>query len=284
MILIADSGSTKTDWILLDEKLQIAEQFATKGLNPNIISTDTIFNYLLVDPAIEKIVPQVNKLFFYGSGCGAEKNARAMQSTLRHIFTKAHVEVKSDLYGAAYAVSGNKGGIICILGTGSNSCFYDGRELSGGNFSLGYILGDEGSGFYFGKRLLRDYFYGILPVELKEKFASTYKLTRDELIRKVYQESYPNQYIASFVPFIKENIQHPYFNYLINYGLDEFIKIFITTIPNYKLWPVHFVGSVAEVFREQLINNLLANDLVAGNIVASPAISLANYHIMMEKR
>ncbi len=284
MILIADSGSTKTDWILLNEQLEISRQFSTKGLNPNVITTDAVFNLLITDPAIEKIIPDVSKLFFYGSGCGSEKNVKAMHETLRSVFKKAAVEVKSDLYGAAYAVSGNKGGIICILGTGSNSCFYNGKELSGGNFSLGYLLGDEGSGFYFGKRLLRDYFYGILPAELKEKFSAAYPFSRDELIRKVYQESYPNQFIASFVPFLKENINHPYCNYLINFGFDEFIKIFITTIPNYKLWPVHFIGSVAEAFKEQLISACNVNHLVEGNIIASPALSLANYHIMMEKK
>ena len=284
MILIADSGSTKTDWIVLNDQPEIEHQFTTKGLNPNVISFDAIFNLLITSPEIEKLIPQVNKLFFYGSGCGSEKNSKSMHATLKSVFTKSIIEVKSDLYAAAYATSGIKGGIVCILGTGSNSCFYNGRELSGGNFSLGYLLGDEGSGFYFGKRLLRDYFYGILPNELKEKFAEAYPISREDLIRKVYQESYPNQFIASFVPFLKENINHPYCNYLINFGFDEFIKIFITTIPNYKLWPVHFVGSVADAFHEQLIASCKANDLVEGNIIASPALSLANYHIMMEKR
>ncbi len=282
MILIADSGSSKTDWILLDHRLSRSAEFITKGLNPNVITGETIEHEISVSAEIKDARHKVKKLFFYGAGCSNANNIALIETILRKLFPAAVVHVKSDLYAAAYATCGSKTGIVCILGTGSNSCFYDGLKLDGANYNLGYLLGDEGSGYSFGRRLLRDYFYGILPVELKEKFAAQFPISREELIKHIYHEPFPNQYVASFTPFIKENISHPYCSYLVNFGFDEFLKIFVTTLTNYKLWPAHFVGSVAANFKDQLIEGCKNNGISVGTILQSPIEALVQYHISTE--
>jgi len=155
-----------------------------------------------------------------------------------------------------HAVSGDDPGIVCILGTGSNSCYFDGEKVHGETFSIGYILGDEGSGTHLGKQLLRDYFYEILPKALREKFRQSYLLTREEVIEHVYRRPRPNEFIASFIPFLKENISHPYCDEMVRASLREFLKIFVLRFTESTWQPVHFVGSVAWVFSDLLKKNV----------------------------
>ncbi|MFI5170786.1 MAG: hypothetical protein ACHQFW_00260, partial [Chitinophagales bacterium] len=159
-----------------------------------------------------------------------------------------------------------------------NSCYYDGNNILGGDYSLGYILGDEGSGSYFGKRLLRDYFYSLLPEDLHNKFAKQYAISRTELIERIYKQDFPNEYLASYLPFFKENASHPYCSYFINFGFEEFIRIYIYRFPNFKVVDIWFVGSVAFHFQEQLLKACKETDIHVAGIIQSPISQLANYH------
>lgn len=278
MLLIADSGSTKTDWVFTNADGQSPVYFKTKGLNPNVLN-DATLSEIINDIAL--FVPElssITKVFFYGAGCASTTNKLRMTNLLSNVCPTAEVAVYADIDGAVNAVKDNNPSIIAILGTGSNSCIYDGINIVANDFSLGYILGDEGSGVYFGKRLLRDYFYGLLPQELKTSFANTYGLTREELIEKVYRTPAPNEFIASFLPFFAEHIAHPYCQYFIDFGLKEFLKIYILRFRDYKQLEVHFVGSVAKHFETMLQNVCKELEINVGKIVSSPITGLLDYH------
>lgn len=275
MKLIADSGSTKTDWVLTGAE---PEFFTSPGLNPNILADNVIVTELQKLTALTENKSAINEIYFYGAGCASPENCTRLTAIFHEMFPDAIIEIKSDIAGAAYAANIGKPGIVGILGTGSNSCFFDGEQIFGGDFSLGYILGDEGSGSYFGKRLLRDYFYRLLPEELYEAFKDKYHIVRTDVIEKVYRNTTPNEFIASFLPFYKENITHPYCTYFINFGLEEFIKIYIWRFSNFKSVDVHFVGSVAFHFEEQLRAVCAKLQINPGRIIASPIQGLLQYH------
>lgn len=275
MKLIADSGSTKTDWVLIDAEPFF---FTSPGLNPNILEDQVIVQELQKITALTENKSAITEIYFYGAGCASPENCTRLASIFKEMFPDTVVVIKSDIDGAAYAANNGKPGIVAILGTGSNSCFFDGEKIFGGDFSMGYILGDEGSGSYFGKRLLRDYFYRILPEELYEAFKAKYHIVRNDVIEKVYRNNAPNEFIASFLPFYKEHIQHPYCTYFINFGLEEFIKIYIWRFSNYKAVDVNFVGSVAFHFEEQLRAVCAKLTIKPGRIIASPIQGLLQYH------
>ncbi len=278
MLLIADSGSTKTDWVFTNAAGDEPVFFKTKGLNPNVLDDVTlseilndIFLFIVDGGAVEEV-------FFYGAGCGSDANKLRLSELLSAIFPNAIIHVFADIDGAVNAVKGDEPAIVAILGTGSNSCFTDGENIYANDFSLGYILGDEGSGVYFGKRLLRDYFYKILPQELEKSFTETYGLTRDELIEKVYRTPAPNEFIASFLPFYHQHLEHPYCQYFIDFGLTEFLKIYILRFRDFKQLNVHFVGSVAQHFEGQLRTACEKLEIKVGKIIATPIVGLLEYH------
>jgi len=275
MKLIADSGSTKTDWVLIDAEPTF---FTSPGLNPNILEDQVIVQELQKITALTENKSAITEIYFYGAGCASPENCTRLASIFKEMFPDTVVVIKSDIEGAAYAANNGKPGIVAILGTGSNSCFFDGEKIYVGDFSLGYILGDEGSGSYFGKRLLRDYFYRLLPEELYEAFKDKYHIVRNDVIEKVYRNNAPNEFIASFLPFYKEHIQHQYCTYFINFGLEEFIKIYIWRFSNYKAVDVNFVGSVAFHFEEQLRAVCAKLTIKPGRIIASPIQGLLQYH------
>lgn len=279
MIVIADSGSTKTDWIISSIPTNPNQTFATKGLNPNVHNDATLLAILSGTPQLMDIADQITQLHFYGAGCGTAINQQRILLLLQQLFAKAQISVKADINGAVFSVCGSKPAIVAILGTGSNSCYTDGENVFANDFSLGFILGDEGSGSYFGKRLLRDYFYQLLPEPLTQSFKETYGLTRDELIERVYQSPAPNEFIASFLPFFAANKTHPYCKYFIEFGLMEFLKIYILRFENYKNVPVHFVGSVAHVFDEELRRCCEELSIIVGQIIKHPIEQLLQYHL-----
>ena len=279
MLLIADSGSTKTDWVFTNASGDAPVFFKTKGLNPNVLDNETlslILNDILlfIDDSTA-----VKEIFFYGAGCSSDANKLRLSTLLSQLFTYAQITVFGDIDGAVNAVKDHRPCIVAILGTGANSCFTDGENVFANDFSLGYILGDEGSGTYFGKRLLRDYFYKILPLELENSFKATYGLTRDELIEKVYRTPAPNEFIASYLPFFSQHIQHPYCNYFIDFGLTEFLKIYVLRFRDYQQLEVHFVGSVAQHFESILREACAKLEIKVGKIIASPIEGLLEYHI-----
>ena len=281
-ILIADSGSTKTDWRLVATDGH-PRTLQTDGINPYYQTTDQITATLQT-----QLLPQLNDttesgaetdLFFYGAGCtGPGVNGRvadAMRAVLPGLQT---VAVNSDMLGAARASAGHVPGIVCILGTGSNACCYDGEQITRGIQSLGFWLGDEGSGGYLGKTLVRDFFQQRLPVDLRAAFQNRYHLDRPTLLENAYQKPFPNRYFAHFTPFLAENIGHPHVVDLVTDAFTLFLTTYVGQFPEADSWPVHFVGSVAFYFAEPLCRAVQAAHLTMGEILKAPAERLVEYH------
>lgn len=277
MILVADSGSTKTEWLVLDGAGDSIDSFFTKGFNPNIVSTLFIVDELKHSASFLKAVQQSEKIFFYGSGCSTPELNTIVHDALRFFNTTADIEIKNDLYASVHATAGNEASIVCILGTGSNSCMYDGNKITGDDYSLGYILGDEGSGSYMGKQLLHDHFYHIMPENIHKAFHIKYNLTRNEVIERMYRKPMPNEFLASFTPFLKEHVLEPYCIALIRNSFSEFIKHFILRFEKAKHLPVHFTGSVAFNFRDILQQTADEYSITTGKIISSPMQELALY-------
>lgn len=275
-ILIADSGSTKTDWILHSSEHGIFE-YHTAGINPVRDSKDAMFRVLA-----EQLMPSLPKdkritgVHFYGAGCIPPFSAD-LEQCLSDVLPGARIEVESDLMGAARALCGEEGGIACILGTGSNSCLYDGKAIVQNVSPLGFILGDEGSGAVLGKVLLGQLLKGVLPSVLKEEFLCEYKLTPTDIINKVYRQPQPNKFLASLVPFI----QHHRDDRGIHRLLVEQFRLFLTRNVahyNHPEMPVNFVGSIAAIYTSELHEALAAEGLKAGKILQKPIQELAKFH------
>src|SRR5690606_34409688 len=224
MILIADGGSTKCDWILLDSKGEKILKTRTKGLNPAVFKTEVLQERLEENLDLKQVRDSVEKVHFYGAGCGTPKPTALLKSILTAFFSgAAEVQVKEDMVAAVYAVT-DKPGIVCILGTGSNSCYFDGQGIRTAVDSLGYILMDEASGNYFGKRLIRDYYYKKMPEQLAIKFEKEFDLSSDTIKENIYKKDNPNTYLASFAEFIFKNERNGYFYQLIAEGMQNFIE------------------------------------------------------------
>lgn len=278
-MLIADAGSTKIDWAFIAPDGTV-HHFRTHGLNPAISNDNTICNLLQQEVLPEwKALRQAStptEIHYYGAGC-LPAVCRRMEDILTGLIPGSTATVASDLLGAARALCGHEAGIACILGTGSNSCLYDGRDIVQHVSPLGYILGDEGSGTALGKRLLGDLLKGLLPEELSQKFAESYGLQEADIIRKVYREPEANRFLASFCPFLKENSTHPEIRRIIT---DCFRRFFERNIANYgsPLLPVHFVGSIALHFKEELATTAREYGYHIGKIEQEPIKSLVSYH------
>lgn len=272
--LLADAGSTKTDWLLRDNQGD-ALRFHTDGMNPSLLTDDEIRHILTT-----QLLPQVEgclteQVEFYGAGCRGEA-AERMKNLLGEVVGARNIAVESDMLGAARMLCGNNSGIVCILGTGANSCLYDGRQISQQTPALGFILGDEGSGAVLGRRLIGDIFKGQLPEDLCKDFLLDYPLTMDELIRRVYRTSAPNQYLASFTPFLSKNIHRIEIQEIIR---DEFHRFIRRNVLAYLAYttaqtPLHFVGSIASVFQAQLREVVAQYDFTLGKVVRQPIDAL----------
>ncbi|HQV01279.1 MAG TPA: N-acetylglucosamine kinase, partial [Bacteroidia bacterium] len=203
---------------------------------------------------------------------------------LRKVFTKAYVHVGHDLDACAYATCGDKPGIACILGTGSNSCYFDGNKVIEFNHGLGYIIGDEGSGTYFGKKLLAYYLYKILPAEIQQDFEHRYELTKEIIMENIYYKSGVNVYLASFSKFLSEHNQHPYIKNLVYKGFSEFMTVNVCNIPGYKEVPVHFIGSLAFHFKDILKDAADAHSIQLGSVIQKPIDNLHRYWLDKERK
>ena len=274
MILIADSGSTKTDWCLV-ENGQIVQRILTKGTNPFFQTQEEISQEIE-----EALLPQVKdcsieSVFFYGAGCAfPEKNEIVRLAIAEHI--KAPVEVGSDLLAAARALCGKNSGIACILGTGSNSCFYNGEEIVDNVSPLGYILGDEGSGAVLGRLLVGDCLKNQLSPELKEKFLNQFQLTPAMILENVYKKPFPNRFLAHLSPFLAQNIENPEVHQLV---LNSFKSFFVKNVMQYDYLhnKVHFVGSVAVNYKDVLFEAAEELHIQIGTIIKSPMEGLVAY-------
>ncbi len=275
MIIIADSGSTKTDWCITSHNEPI-KRIATEGINPFFQTEEEIS--LIVK---EKLVPYlenkpIEAVWFYGAGCAfPEKNAIVEQAIARHI--DAPIEIGSDLLAAARSLCGHHPGIACIMGTGSNSCYYDGKAIVDHVSPLGYILGDEGSGAVLGKLLVGDCLKNQLTPELKEKFFNRFDLTPQEILDRVYRHPFPNRFLASVSPFLIENIEEPCIHRIVLNGFKNFFTRNIMQY-DYKNLKIHFTGSIAYYYKEVLEEAASALQIELGTIIKSPMEGLVKYH------
>ena len=275
-ILIADSGSTKTDWLFISSDGSQRE-LHTDGINPARDARDNIYNVLYHD--LLTGLPQTENLqavYFYGAGC-IEPFSQTVKSVLGELFPRCHIEVESDLLGAARAVCGHEPGIACILGTGSNSCLYDGKDIVKHTPPLGYILGDEGSGSYLGKTLLNGLFKGTLPEELKETFCTRFELKLPDIIERVYRLPAANAFLASLVPFIVEHRSHPAIHDLLIEAFCLFIKRNIAIYGHQEL-PINCVGGIAFQFEAELKEAAAKEGMQIGRVLLRPISGIVQFH------
>lgn len=276
MILIADSGSTKTDWALLSEKK--VQRFTTQGLNPFHQIENTILQILREEliPHLQETIP--SNIFFYGAGCNAQAAPR-LEKCLKQLFPEAEVEVESDLLGAARALCGKEPGVACILGTGSNSCLYDGEKIVKNTPPLGYILGDEGSGAVLGKKLLNHIYKDELYKDMREPFEAFVGLSYAEIIDRVYRQPLANRFLASLVDFIAINMTE--YKNLEDLVIENFEEFFNKNVRPYHCrlsYDVHCVGGIAYGFKHQLLKAARMNNFHIGNIMNRPIDGLIEYH------
>jgi N-acetylglucosamine kinase-like BadF-type ATPase len=276
MVLIADSGSTKTDWGIVEHK-QLIHLIQTKGMNPYFQSEGGI-----CDEITGTLLPQLganvfDAVYFYGAGCTAEKAPIVNKIISERIKVTNTIEIGTDMLAAARALCGRKAGIACILGTGSNSCYYDGKGITSNVSPLGYILGDEGSGAVLGKLLLGDILKNQLTVELKEKFLRQYGLTSGEIMERVYRRPFPNRFLASFSPFLAENIHEPAVHDLVLGSFKAFLKRNVMQY-DYLTNKTDFIGSVAYYYKEVLMEAATETSVRVGRIMKSPMEGLVKFH------
>ena len=281
MILLADSGSTKTTWVLLDDKKQVAESH-TQGFSPSFQSAETMATIMQAELSKEILQTQKNKalqIFYYGTGCSTEEKKQTVSNALRSIYTEATITINHDLLASALALCGNKPGIACILGTGSNSCYFDGKEIRENLLSLGYFFGDHGSGAHLGKTFLQNYLDGNFPKELEAIFSSLPDFNKEYILENVYKKPMPQRFLASYTKIMGNYLQHDFINNLVK---KCFLDFFIHQVEKYKLHKevkVSFVGSVAFHFKKQLHEVMAERGLQQGIILQSPMEGLVKYHL-----
>ena len=277
MLLIADSGSTKCDWILYKNENENPIRIRTKGLNPAILSKKALKKIITDDLELAKYKELVTSIHFFGAGCGTEKNQKKVNKILSSFFEKAESTTNEDIMAAVYATT-SEPAVVCILGTGSNCCFYDGNKVHLKTPSLGYVVMDEGSGNYFGKVLLRKYYYEQMPTELRFSFEKHYNLKAKKVIKELYQSSTPNKYLAEFARFLFENKEHPFMKNILIEGMELFVENHIMRYSEeLKTVPLHFVGSIAFHGEEYIQLALHKKGLKASNFIRRPIDNLVNH-------
>ncbi|MEW7290551.1 BadF/BadG/BcrA/BcrD ATPase family protein [Aquimarina sp. 2304DJ70-9] len=278
MILIADGGSTKCDWILLDESGEIVFKTRTEGLNPAVFEKSLLEERIRDNKELTSYREKIDAVNFYGAGCGTKKPTAMLKKIFEDFFVNAaEVVVKEDMVAAVYAAT-TEPGIVCILGTGSNSCYYDGDDIHMVVDSLGYILMDEASGNYFGKRLIRDYYYKRMPPEVASEFEKRFDLSSDAIKENLYKKDNPNTYLASFAEFIFTSERNGYFYKIVTEGIQEFVENRVLCFPEAQNVPIHFIGSIAH-FSEDIIRAAVwPYNLTVGNIVRRPIDGIIDYY------
>ena len=275
-ILIADSGSTKCEWRLLHEGK--TKKIFTTGISPYFLNAEQI-TALLQKELLPKIKEaSIDNLFFYGTGLKDNANKKFLHRVLKKIFPGADIEVQIDLLAAARALSKTEKGVCCILGTGSNSCYYNGKKIVRNSPGIGYVLGDEGSGAYLGKKVIQYFLYNTFDEELKLSFINEYNTNADEIIMNVYTKPQPNRYLASFALFLAENRGHYMIENIIEDGMNDF---FFTHLIKYReswLYPVHFTGSIAYGFKDIIKGLCNSYEMETGLILKQPMDGLIQFH------
>jgi len=279
MILVVDSGSTKTDWIAVDDSGKVLFSTQTLGLNPQVLSSEILKERIVNNFELYQNKDYVTNLYFYGAGCGVESPQLRIRKVFEEIFTNCAIIIKEDTYAAVYATSKpNEKSIVCILGTGSNCTYFDGKEIDQRVNSLGYVLMDEASGNFFGKQLIRSYYFNTMPKELALEFEKEYDLSPDTIKENLYRKENPNAYLATFSRFLIKNKDNSLFQEIINNGLDRFINHQILQFDDAKEVPIHFIGSISFFLEDEIKSALSAKGLSMGRIVKRPIEELVNFH------
>ena len=274
--LIADSGATKTDWCLL--KGNRRQTIFTQGISPYFLDTDQIADLLEKElkPVIKKT--QVDEIYYYGTGCANPDNIRSVKKALKKALNAPKIEVTHDLMAAARSLCGKEKGIACILGTGSNSCYFDGKKIVKNSPGLGYVLGDEGSGAYLGKKVIQHYLYNTFDEELRARFDASFTTTPAEILESVYKKPLPNRYLASYARFLAENRGHYMIENILEDGINDFF--FYHLCKYNEIWkvPVHFTGGVSFGFSDVIKELCNSYEFEIGSVTQNPMIGLIEYH------
>jgi glucosamine kinase len=276
LTLIADSGSTKAEWCLIQPGRK--KNIVTQGISPYFLNTEEIVEILRSElaPKLKNVV--VEKIFFYGTGCANPANAKSVKVALQKVFSDAEVEVQTDLMAAARASCGTEKGIACILGTGSNSCFYNGKKIVNNSPGLGYILGDEGSGAYLGKKVLQYYLYDTFDEDLRARFDAQYVTNNIEILENVYKKPFPNRYLAGYALFLAENRGHYMIENILEDGLNDFFFQHLLRYREVWKYPVNFVGGVSFGFKDILKDLCNSYEFEMGTVLKTPMEGLIKYH------
>lgn len=276
MLLVADSGSTKADWILTrssNEKVH----FRTKGINPFFLSEKDIIQVFQSSSEIQEYVDQVTEIYFFGAGCSSPDRRELISNALSKVFKNAFVSVDIDIIASIYATCGSSEGLCCILGTGSNISYFDGTKIHESKHGLGYILGDEGSGTFFGRKLLTTFLYDTMPQDLAVSFKGAFTVDKESIIKRIYQQPAPNSFLASFAPFMSDHLSHPFIADLIRTGFQEFVETNIKSYPDYRTMVCHFVGSIAFHFKDILKEVCELQGVRVGKILKHPIDDLSTF-------
>ncbi len=274
--LIADSGATKTEWCLLGNGKR--KTIITQGISPYFLNTAQITDLLKKELLPKLGKTEVREIFYYGTGCANPVNAKSVKKALLNVLPGSRAEVTHDLMAAARSLCGKSKGVACILGTGSNSCYYDGKKIVRNSPGLGYVLGDEGSGAYLGKKVIQYYLYGTFDDELRGRFDLTYTTNAAEILENVYKKPLPNRYLAGFTRFLAENRGHFMIENIIEDGLNDFFFIHLCKYRETWTLPVHFTGGVAFVFKDVLKQLCDCYEFELGKVTRSPMEGLIEYH------
>ena len=274
--LIADSGATKAEWCLMNGKKK--KSIFTQGISPYFLSTDEITRLVSEELAGKMNKETVGQVYYYGTGCANPENARSVKKAIQRVFPDAKVQVQTDLMAAARALCGHDKGVACILGTGSNSCYYNGRTIVKNSPGLGYVLGDEASGAYLGRKVIQYYLYHTFDEDLRARFDARFVTTAVEILDNVYKKPMPNRYLASFAMFLAENRGHYMIENIIEDGLNDFFFQHLCKYAEIWKYPVSFAGSVAYGFQDVLKDLCSSYEFELGTILKNPMEGLVKYH------
>lgn len=282
MKIVVDSGSTKADWILFDEDNRYIEHYSTKGLNPEVLNIQDLIDRIQECQPLTDCKDTIEKIFFYGSGCGTPRSKDFMRTALMHCFDHTRkFDIKEDTFAAVYATSSDlEPAIVCINGTGSNCSYFDGEQVFQAVDSLGYMAMDDCGGVDFGREMLRAFYFKTMPEHLAKEFAEKYEMNSDVVKKNLYKLENPNAYLASFLPFLIQHKEDSFFKELIYDKIIFFVNHYIKQFEVHQRVPIHFVGSVAYLLKEEFTAVLHQNNLTIGNIIQKPLDGLIQYHKM----
>ncbi|MBD3723416.1 MAG: N-acetylglucosamine kinase [Flavobacteriaceae bacterium] len=281
MKLLVDSGSTKADWIAINDEGKVLFTTQSLGLNPEVLTKDEVIKRLNDKFDISHNKNKAKNLFFYGAGCGTNRMKFFLTNIFKEYFVNATVSVNEDTYAAVYATTPkNTEAIVCILGTGSNCSFFDGKVLHQKVQSLGYIAMDDASGNRFGRHLLRGYFFNKMPEDLAKEFETEFNVDADFVKNKLYKEPNPNAYLATFAKFLIRHKDSEFCQAIIKKEMESFVENYIKQFDNYKEVPVHFIGSIAFYLKDELEIILSNHGIKIGNVLRRPIDGLIEYHVL----